>query len=43
MAVSVVREKRTEGGFVARITIDRAAKLNALDRALIARLMGRRR
>jgi enoyl-CoA hydratase len=39
MAVSVVREKRTEGGFVARITIDRAAKLNALDRALMGEII----
>src|SRR5580704_17582409 len=36
MAVNVVREERSAGGFVARVTIDRAAKLNALDRALIA-------
>ena len=36
MSVGVVREKRSEGGFVARVTLDRAAKLNALDRALMA-------
>ena len=39
MAVDVVREARAEGGFVARITIDRAAKLNALDRALMAEII----
>lgn len=39
MAVDVVRETRAEGGFVARITIDRSAKLNALDRALIAEII----
>jgi enoyl-CoA hydratase len=39
MAVSVVREQRAEGGFVARITIDRAAKLNALDRALMGEII----
>src|ERR1700736_4515390 len=39
MGVSVARETRTEGGFVARITIDRAAKLNALDRALMAEII----
>jgi enoyl-CoA hydratase len=38
MAVSVVREER-DGGVVARITIDRAAKLNALDRALMAEII----
>jgi enoyl-CoA hydratase len=36
MGVSVARQARTEGGFVAHVTIDRAAKLNALDRAQIA-------
>jgi len=36
MGVEVAREARAEGGYVARITIDRAAKLNALDRALMA-------
>jgi enoyl-CoA hydratase len=40
MAVSVVREARSEGGFVARVTIDRAAKLNALDRPLMAEIIG---
>src|SRR5579872_462801 len=39
MPVSVVREARVEGGFVARITIDRAAKLNALDRTLMAEII----
>jgi len=39
MAVDVVREARAEGGFVARIAIDRAAKLNALDRALMAEII----
>src|SRR5580693_4104333 len=39
MAVAVVREQRSEGGFVARVTIDRAAKLNALDRALMAEII----
>jgi len=39
MAVSVVREQRAEGGFVAQITIDRAAKLNALDRTLMGEII----
>jgi enoyl-CoA hydratase len=39
MPVSVVRETRTEGGFVARVTIDRAAKLNALDRTTLAEII----
>jgi enoyl-CoA hydratase/carnithine racemase len=39
MAVDVVRETRAEGGFVAHITIDRAAKLNALDRTLMAEII----
>jgi enoyl-CoA hydratase len=39
MAVSVVRKERPEGGFVARVTIDRAAKLNALDRTLMAEII----
>jgi enoyl-CoA hydratase len=39
MAVNVARETRTEGGFVARVTIDRAAKLNALDRALMGEII----
>ncbi len=39
VAVNVLREKQAEGGFVARVTIDRAAKLNALDRALMAEII----
>jgi enoyl-CoA hydratase len=39
MAVNVARETRTEGGFVARVTIDRAAKLNALDRTLMGEII----
>ena len=39
MAVEVAREQRAEGGFVARVTIDRAAKLNALDRPLIGEII----
>jgi enoyl-CoA hydratase len=40
MSVRVEREERAEGGFIARITVERAAKLNALDRALMAELIG---
>src|SRR5258707_11536470 len=39
MAVSVVRKTRAEGGFVAHVTLDRAAKLNALDRVLMAEII----
>jgi enoyl-CoA hydratase len=39
MAINVERENRAEGGFVARVTIERAAKLNALNRALIAEII----
>jgi enoyl-CoA hydratase len=39
MAISVEREARAEGGFIARVTIDRAAKLNALDRVLIGEII----
>jgi len=39
MGVGVVREARIEGGFVARVTIDRAARLNALDRSLMAEII----
>jgi len=39
MPVTVARETRAEGGYVARITIDRAAKLNALDRTLMAEII----
>jgi enoyl-CoA hydratase/carnithine racemase len=34
MAVTVTREERPEGGYVARVTIDNAAKLNTLNRAM---------
>ena len=40
MPVEVVRETRAEGGFIARVTIDRAARLNALDRTLMAEIIG---
>lgn len=39
MSVGVAREQRTEGGYVARVTIDRASKLNALDRTLMAEII----
>jgi len=39
MGVSVAREARAEGGFIARVTIDRAARLNALDRALMGEII----
>src|SRR5579863_282231 len=39
MPVEVVRETRAEGGYIAHITIDRAAKLNALDRGLMAEII----
>jgi enoyl-CoA hydratase len=39
MPVAITRQERTEGGFVASVTIDRAAKLNALDRPLIAEII----
>jgi enoyl-CoA hydratase/carnithine racemase len=39
VTVGVTRHERAEGGFVARVTIDRAAKLNALDRTLIAEIV----
>ena len=39
MSVGVVREERAEGGFIARITIDRADKLNALNRTLMAEII----
>jgi len=39
LTVLVSREERAEGGFVARVTIDRAAKLNALDRALMGEII----
>jgi enoyl-CoA hydratase len=39
MGVSVAREARAEGGFIVRVTFDRAAKLNALDRTLMAEII----
>jgi enoyl-CoA hydratase len=39
MAVNVAQETRAEGGFVARVTIDRAAKLNALDRTTLGEII----
>jgi enoyl-CoA hydratase/carnithine racemase len=39
MAVEVRRETRAEGGFIAHVAIDRAAKLNALDRTLMAEII----
>ncbi|HYM71872.1 MAG TPA: enoyl-CoA hydratase [Stellaceae bacterium] len=39
MSVSVVRDEQAGGGFVARVTIDRAERLNALNRALIAEII----
>jgi len=39
MGVVVVREDRPEGGHVARLTIDNAAKLNTLNRALMVELV----
>src|SRR6202007_829971 len=39
MPVGVVRETRKEGGLVARITIERAATLNALARATMSEII----
>jgi enoyl-CoA hydratase len=39
MAVNVSRETRVAGGLIARITIDRAAKLNALDRTTMGEII----
>ena len=39
VTVDVLRETRAEGGFIARVSIDRAAKLNALDRTLMAEII----
>lgn len=39
MPVDVVREARAEGGFVARVTIDRASKLNALGLQLMGEII----
>src|SRR5215469_14635712 len=39
MSVTVRLEERPEGGHVARFTIDNAAKLNSLHRALMAEII----
>ena len=39
MGVVVAREDRSEGGYVARLTIDNAAKLNSLNRALMVEIV----
>ena len=39
MGVVVTREDRKEGGHLARVTIDNAAKLNTLNRALMVELV----
>jgi len=39
MGVRVAREERPEGGHLARLTIDNARKLNALDRALMVEIV----
>jgi enoyl-CoA hydratase/carnithine racemase len=39
MSVLVRREKRPEGGHLARLTIDNAAKMNSLNRALMTEIM----
>ena len=39
MPVLVVREERPEGGHLARVTIDNAARLNTLNRALIVEIV----
>src|SRR5436190_2585234 len=39
MGVVVIREERKEGGHVARLTIDNAAKLNTLNRALMVEIV----
>jgi len=39
MPIVVARETRPEGGHLARLTIDRAAKLNTLDRPLMVELV----
>jgi enoyl-CoA hydratase len=39
MGVLVTREERPEGGHVARLTIDNAAKLNTLNRALMVEIV----
>jgi len=39
MGVTVAREDRPEGGYLARLTIDNAAKLNSLNRALMVEIV----
>jgi enoyl-CoA hydratase len=39
MGVTVVHEDRPEGGYLARLTIDNAAKLNSLNRALMVEIV----
>ena len=39
MSVSVHREERTEGGFIAHLTIDNARRLNSLNRALMGEIL----
>ena len=39
MGVAVAREERPEGGHLARVTIDNAAKLNTLNRALMVEIV----
>src|SRR5579871_4793967 len=39
MGVAIVRQERREGGHLARVTIDNAAKLNTLNRALMVELV----
>src|SRR5689334_21626697 len=39
MGVVVAREDRTEGGHLARVVIDNAAKLNTLNRALMVEIV----
>ena len=39
MGVVVAREDRPEGGHVVRLTIDNAAKLNTLNRALMVEIV----
>jgi enoyl-CoA hydratase len=39
MSVLVRREKRSEGGHLARLTIDNAAKMNSLNRALMTEII----
>ena len=39
MGVVVAREDRSEGGYLARLIIDNAAKLNSLNRALMVEIV----